>query len=132
MKDKDEFKYHVVEDHPFDEVGSTFSTLRKIQWGIGQDEEPDPNKVKLENRNWRLQDNKEICKKGFTFMTEEGPHALTNTLVENGYGRTKDVLKLLSERDDFRESVETLYSDDSVREGDYFDPRSLLLPSEEE
>lgn len=131
MRDE-EFKYHVVEDYPFDEVGSTFSSVRKIQWGIGQDEEPDPSKVKLEIRNWRLQDNKEICKKGFTFMTEEGPHALVNTLVDCGYGRTKDVLKRLSERDDFRESVETLYSDDSVKEGDYFDPRSLLFADEEE
>ena len=67
-----------------------------------------------------------MADKGFSFLTEEGPHELTKVLLEEGYGHTKDVLNIIRTRDDFEESVNTLY-DELPTDGEYFDPRKALL-----
>ena len=64
--------------------------------------------------------------KGFSFLTEEGPHELTDVLISNGYGHTKDILELLRDRDDFEESVKSIYGSDKD-DDEYFDPREALL-----
>lgn len=122
------FEYHVLEgsDKVFDEKGSTFLAMRRVAWGVPQDEEPEEGKTKLELRRWHIRDNKEQADKGFSFLTEEGPHELTKVLLEEGYGNTKDVLNIIKDRDDFKDSVSTLFDDDNPS-GDYFDPRSILL-----
>ena len=120
------FEYHVEEDHVFDEKGSTFLAMRKIAWGVAQNEEVDPEKLHWELRKWRMIDGEEMANKGFGFLTEEGPHELTKTLLEQGFGHTKDVLNAIKDRDDFREAVENM-SVDSDTSGEYFDPRSMLL-----
>lgn len=124
------FDYHVVSDRVFDEKGSTFLAMRRIAWGVPQNEEPDPDKVKLELRKWNIRDGKEMANKGFSFLTEEGPHELTNALLEEGFGHTKDVLNIIKTRDDFREAVENM-SVDGDASGEYFDPRSMLLEEAE-
>lgn len=130
MKDfeKKEIKYHVFESDTFDERGETFLALRKIQWGVGQDEEGDPEKAKLEIRKWNMRNGKEMANKGTAFLTEDGPHELTKLLLSKGYGDTKESLRILSERDDFEESVKNLFNDEpSDDDGEYFNPREYLL-----
>lgn len=118
----------------FDEKGSMFLALRRIQW-CNNNTEPDRSKSKLELRKWMVGENgEEKANKGFAFLTEDGPHELSHILVKNGFGKTKTILKELKKRDDFKESVENLYneeSDDSDEE-DFFDMRSALLQEEPE
>lgn len=120
------FEYNVQKDHVFDEKGGTFLALRQIAWGCPQNEEPDPEKVHWELRRWRMRDGKEMADKGFSFLTEDGPNELVNTMLEEGFGNTKDVLNIIKNRDDFKDAVENMSVDGDVT-GEYFDPRSLLL-----
>ena len=115
-------------DEVFDEKGQSFLALRKVQW-CSKGAEPDSSKAKLEIRKWVASPDggKDIANKGCAFLTEEGPHELTKVLVKNGYGKTKDLLLEIKKRDDFKESVENLYTDDEKSDGIYFDARSALL-----
>lgn len=120
-------------DIVFDEKGSRFLTIRKVQW-VNKGEEPDESKAKLEMRKFTIgKEGEEICGKGIAFLTEDGPNNLTKELVENGFGSTKEILQSLSRREDFKETVEHLGEDenDSVGE-DFFDMRSVLLQAAEE
>jgi hypothetical protein len=125
-----EFKYAIVDniDYTLEEQGNQFTALRKIRWG-------DSDKEYLEMRRWRnTPDGGEQAAKGCTFMTDEGPANLINALIELGYGNTKEVLGKLSDRTDFRKSLNSLLGkddelyDDSVGtlEDDYYDPKSLI------
>lgn len=125
--EKKEIKYHVFESDTFDERGETFLALRKIQWGVGQDEEGDPSKAKLEIRKWNMRNGKEMANKGTAFLTEEGPNELTKLLLSKGYGGTKENLQILSKREDFRDAVTNLFSEEPSDDGEYFDPREYLL-----
>ena len=119
------FYMHDNMDEIFDEKGNTFLAMRKIQW-CKPDAEPDPDKAKLELRKWHMKSEGETPGKGFSFLTEEGPHELTDVLISNGYGHTKDILELLRDRDDFEESVKAIYGSDKD-DDEYFDPREALL-----
>lgn len=125
-----EFKYAIVDniDYTLEEQGNQFTALRKIRWG-------DSDKEYLELRRWRnTPDGGEQAAKGCTFMTDEGPANLINALIELGYGNTKEVLGKLSDRTDFRKSLNSLLGkddelyDDNVGtlEDDYYDPKSLI------
>jgi hypothetical protein len=125
-----EFKYAIVDniDYTLEEQGNQFTALRKIRWG-------DSDKEYLEMRRWRnTPDGGEQAAKGCTFMTDEGPANLINALIELGYGNTKEVLGKLSDRTDFRKSLNSLLGkddelyDDNVGtlEDDYYDPKSLI------
>ena len=129
--DDKKFEYNVQKERVFDEKGSTFLAMRQIAWGVGQDETPDPEKVHWESRRWRMRDGKEMADKGFSFLTEEGPHELTNALLNEGFGRTKDVLTILRKRDDFKETVENMANDGDAT-GEYFDPRAMLMEEDDE
>lgn len=111
-----------------EEKGNQYAALRKVQW-LKEDEQPDPNKGKLELRKWIIdKDGTEKANKGFTFMTPEGPHQLTETLVKNNYGDTANILDSISKRDDFSDAVNHV-SNDKEQEGDgeFFDMRNALL-----
>ena len=119
-------------DAIFDERGSQFLSMRKVQW-VKEGNEPDPTKAKLELRKWVVgPDGVEKANKGMTFLTEEGPHELAKTLVHHGFGKTKDILLELKTRDDFMESVNTLFEGEDTGSGEYFDMRSALLAEDEE
>ena len=114
-------------DGIFDEHGTMFLTMRKTQW-VEDGENPDPEKAKLELRKYRVTAEGERPDKGFSFLTEDGPHELVNVLIENGYGDTREVLLKLRERENFKEVVETLFeSPEENTDGEYFDMRSVLL-----
>jgi hypothetical protein len=121
--------YHIFDDFniPFDEKGSTCGTLRRVQW-VKDGEEPDESKAKLELRKIYINSSGERTGKGYTFSTPEGPSELTIGLIENGFGNTKDILKSISKRSDFKEVVENFGNDDDDNSsGEVFDMRDLLL-----
>lgn len=115
-----------------EERGNQYTAIRKVQW-IKEGEDPDPTKGKLEIRKWMIQkDGSEQANKGVVFMTENGPNQLTEILVKNNYGDTKNIIKSLLKRENFKESLQNLDNDDtSDNSGDYFDMRDMLLSYEE-
>ena len=117
------FYTHDNMDEIFDEKGNTFLAMRKIQW-CKEGVEPDPDKAKLELRKWHMSAEGEIAGKGFSFLTEEGPHELVNALISNGYGHTNEIIDLLKQRDDFNESVVCNKED---QDDEYFDPRETFM-----
>ena len=128
--DKDvSINYKVFKDFgiQFDEKNKSFGTIRVAQW-YKAGTEPDESKAKLEIRKFTEGPEGERALKGYTFSTPEGPHELTEAMVKIGYGDTKKILKELSTREDFRDSVENINSDDdNDTDGEMFDMRSLLL-----
>lgn len=125
-----QFKYSIIEDidYTFEEKGNQFGAVRKIQWG-------DSDKSYLEIRKWRnAPDGSEQAAKGYTFMTEEGPSELTKTLLNLGFGNTREVIDILNNRDDFRKSLNSVLGKEDelfdaeigTLEDDYYDPKELL------
>ena len=121
------------DDHIFDEKGSKFLSLRKIQWITKDTDTEDESKSRLELRKWIVKpDGTEMPNGGFGFLTENGPDELTKLMVNQGYGKTKDILSGIVKRKDFEETVKNYEKSDEDKEG-YFDMRSLLsLSSEDE
>lgn len=125
-----EFRYSIVDgiDSPFEEQGNQFSAFRKIRWG-------DNENTHYEIRRWRNNpDGTEQCAKGFTFMTEEGPAELIGVLIGHGFGETRSIIKKLSEREDFRQALNSvLGKDDELYdpeagnlEDNFYDPKQLI------
>ena len=113
-------------DAIFDEKGSQFLALRKIQW-VKEGNEPDESKAKLEIRKYRVTDEGEVPLKGVAFLTEDGPHELTHTLIREGFGKTKDIIKTISDRDDFEETLKHINDEEEVlTDGELFDMRSVM------
>lgn len=126
----DNYKYSIIDNinYIIEEQGNQFTALRKIRWGTS-------DKEYLELRRWRnTPDGKEQAAKGCTFLTEEGPSELVNSLIDLGYGNTKEVIKKLSDRENFRQSLNSvlgkddeLYDEESgTLEDNYYDPNELL------
>lgn len=128
-KDYGSIKYKIFDgmDNIFDEKGSTFLAMRRVGWYSADKPEPPIEKSKWELRKWQANEaGEDIPNKGFSFLTDEGPHDLAKLLVHNGYGHTKDILIELKDRDDFEESVKHMY-DDNIDGEEYFDARTALL-----
>jgi len=128
-KDNIGYKLYGDLDMIFDEKGSTFLAMRKVAW-FNKDKgiEPSEEKAKLDMRKWTANDNgNDIPLKGFSFLTEEGPHSLTEALVDNGYGKTPKLLNSLKKREDFEESVKHMYDEEDESGTEYFDARADLL-----
>lgn len=122
-------KYEIFRDYniSFDEKGSTCGTVRLVQW-VKDGAEPDINKAKLEIRKIYTSGVEEKTGKGYTFATENGPHELVEGLLGAGFGGTKECLRKLAKRDDFKDAVENINADDDGDEdGEMFDMRDLLL-----
>ena len=111
-------------DAIFDERGSAYLALRRIQW-VKEGSEPDESKAKLEIRRWRVSDEGERAERGVAFLTDEGPNELAKVLVHEGFGKTKDILSELRRREDFKEVVEN-FNNNTEDSGEYFDMRSLF------
>lgn len=131
----DEYKYTIIDDVNtiFEEKGNQFGAIRKIRWG-------DSDKEYLEVRKWRnTPDGGEQATKGYTFMTEEGPGELAKGLLELGYGNTREILTTLSERENFRKSLNSVLGkgdelfdeSEGTLEDDYFDPKSFITGDDE-
>ena len=111
-----------------EEKGNQFTALRVVEW-LKEGEEPNKEKGKLELRRWIIEkDGTERANKGLVFMTKEGPHQLTETLVNNGFGDTKNIIKGVLNRDDAKDSITNLFNDnEEFSDGEYFDMRDMLL-----
>ena len=111
-----------------DEKGNMALMLREVAWN-GRD-------YHLELRKWIVDVDKEQPMKGCTFITEEGPNNLVDTMVKHGYGNTRNILHELSSRDSFEEVLVSVIgkqkvdkakdTEVTITEDDYFDPKSLL------
>ena len=122
-------RYHIFKDYniPFDEKGTTYGTVRKVQW-IKEGNEPDEDKAKIEIRKVYTSGAEEKVGKGYTFSTPEGPGELVSGLIEAGFGETKNILKSVRKREDFADAVANINNDeDDNSDGDMFDMRDLLL-----
>lgn len=96
----------------FEEKGNQYSAIRKVQW-VNEDKQQEPNEdmAKLEIRRWMVSEDGDIGMKGFTFMTEEGPHNLVETMVTAGYGNTSTLIQNIVNRADFSSSIAELNGD---------------------
>lgn len=93
------YTIHDEFDKVFDEKGNTFLALRKISWG-------EKSQPKFDLRKWYIgKDGIETVGKGFSFLTEEGPHDLTHVLLESGFGNTKKIIDNIKDRDDFNSAL---------------------------
>lgn len=110
----------------FDEKGSTWGSVRKVQW-IKEGQEPDESKAKIEIRKFTQTSEGERMMKGYTFSTPEGPGELVIGLIDNGFGETKSILRSVRKRDDFLEAAKTINEDNDDSDGETFDMRDLLL-----
>lgn len=113
-----------------EEKGSSFIRLAQMAWGVSDDEECDPEKIRVDIRKYHTNsDGKEIMGKGVSFMTQDGPNELVHCLLEEGYGETEKSLKILKKRKDFKDAVFHVNGqnspDDDVDET--FDLREYLL-----
>jgi hypothetical protein len=100
---KGEFKFETDPncDYIFDEKGNTFLAMRKVKWG-------DSPEFKLDLRRYYSTATGERMDKGFSFLTEDGPNELINSLLKEGYGNTRDMLNTLKDRNDFMVSLVTI------------------------
>jgi hypothetical protein len=125
---------HIFKDYgiTFDEKGSTWGTVRKVQWLKG-DKEPDETKAKIEIRKFTQTSEGERMMKGYTFSTPEGPGELVVGLINSGFGDTKEILRSVRKRKDFLDAAKTINEDgDENDSGETFDMRDLLLGYSEE
>lgn len=111
---------------------NSFLALRKLRWKSS-------GPFRLDIRKWYVNnEGEEIAGKGVSFMTEEGPSNLVETLLSHGYGDTRKTLDSLKDREDFLVSVKEIITEndmdlDSVKienidslDGEYYDPKSIL------
>ncbi len=118
-----EFKYEIVDnfDKLIDEKGNSFISLRKLTFNDNPD-------VKLDLRKYYSTATGERMYKGVSFLTEDGPNELTHVLVEEGYGDTEKLVRLLAKR----QGVEL--PEEEVNNEEYFDIRDIFdsIESEED
>ena len=120
---------HIFKDYgiTFDEKGSTWGSVRKVQW-LKADKEPDESKAKIEIRKFTQTSDGERMMKGYTFSTPEGPGELVVGLINAGFGNTKEILREVRKRDDFLESAKHINeNNEDDYSGEMFDMRDLLL-----
>ena len=124
-----DFSYEVVDDFDYiiDEAGNRTINLRKIRFG-------ESDKVKLDLRSYYINETGERMGKGVSFLTEEGPHTLVETMSRLGYGHTKGILEGIKDRSDFKPALNTVlgkeseFYDEEAGElnEEYFDPNALV------
>lgn len=137
MRDS-EIKVDILEggiNEVFDEnnKSNAFLALREIRWN-------ENSSYKLDIRKWFTSSTgDEIPGKGVSFMTEEGPHTLTEALLAHNYGRTQQVIESIKNREDFlpcvKDALDRLGSDlscritvEKVEDEDtvFYDPKEIL------
>lgn len=90
------FKYKIDEslNDIFYEQGNTYFALRKISWG-------DSDNYKVDIRKYYSSaSGEETMSKGVS-LSDEATDSLTESLVKNGYGNTKEMLKLIMKRENY-------------------------------
>ena len=122
VRDNTEFTMDILEgfDYIIEESGNSSLNLRKVSWN-GREH-------KLDLRKWNYQDGQERAMKGVT-LSDDGADELSAVLVEQGYGNTKRLLKALTKREEYSDSMNHLNDvDEEIDDGseEYYDPSELL------
>ena len=113
----------------FDEKAGSFGAVRLSQW-YKKGTEPDENKAKYEIRKFSIDKDgvTEIPNKGVSISSKEAMDDLTDGLVDKNFGNTRNILKSVSKRDDFKDTLNNINNDpDDNSDGELFDMRNLLL-----
>lgn len=110
-----------------DERNNSILALREVAWNGRQ--------FHLELRKWIVDETGDKPMKGTSFLTEDGPNNLVNTMTKLGFGTTEKILTNIKYRDDFEDSLVKVIGKKKVSkakeetieisEDDYFDPESL-------
>ncbi len=119
--ESEKFTYKVGDiDEVVDSKGNSVILLRKIAWG-------ENGKEKLELRRWFIDINEEKAFRGVSFLTDDGPNNLVNVLLDKGFGKTDEVLKVLSTRNDFKDALDSLNKPKNTKKSSrYSDPKDIL------
>jgi len=131
-----ELCYKVFKDFNilFDEKAGSFGSVRLAQW-YKKGNEPDETKAKIEIRKFSIDKDgsTEIPGKGISISSKEAADDLTDGLVDKNFGHTRNILKSISKREDFKETLDNINKDpDDNSDGELFDMRDLLLNIEAE
>lgn len=84
------YEYDERLDKVVDEKANQFISVRFAKWKEDQD-------FQLEIRRFALSEDRETPLKGVRFLTDNGPHELTTTLVENGFGMADELVDTIIE-----------------------------------
>lgn len=99
-----------------EEGNNTSINLRKVYWEDAKNPKEDP-KAKYELRKYTInKDGIEVPSKGVTFLSEEGPDLLVETLIEAGFGRTENILRSIVRRPDAEEIVRLIADEDESKQ----------------
>lgn len=111
-----------------DERANSTIMLREVAWNGRQSH--------LELRKWIIDENGDKPMKGVSFLTEDGPHNLVETMAKLGFGKTENILKNIKDREDFDEELVKLLGKKKINEvkekeviitkDDYYDPESII------
>ncbi len=134
--DGSDLQYKIFKDFNilFDEKAGSYGSVRLAQW-YKAGAEPNPDKAKYEIRKINIKNDGsgEIPGKGVSISSKEAMDDLTDGLVKNDFGNTRNILKSISGREDFKETLENINKDpDDETDGELFDMRSLLMNIEPE
>ena len=109
-----------------EEKGQQLLRIAQIAWNVGDDEEVEPDKIKLDIRKYRTDaDGNEVMGKGVSFMTPEGPHELVHIMLEEGFGDTEKRIRILKDRYDFKQAAASAYGE-KTDDDSTFDLRDFL------
>lgn len=103
-----EFKYDVNPelDEVIEETGNQFVALRLLSINDGA--------MAYDIRSYYNTENGERMGKGCRIKTREGMDTLTNKMLEHGFGDTKECVKILKQREDFKEALAGNLSEDEA------------------
>lgn len=112
-----------------DERSNSTIMLREVAWNGRQSH--------LELRKWIIDEKGDKPMKGVSFLTEDGPHNLVDTMSKLGFGHTGNILKNIKDREDFDEELvkllgkkkieEVKNEEVNISEDDYFDPENIIV-----
>lgn len=114
-----------------EESRNSYIALRKIKWR--PEWEP-----KLDIRKWFIDSTgREVVGKGVSFSTEKGPEKLLESLINLNIGKTDQILRTLSSREDFLDAFSKVFQVDDdgyihIQQSEtsnelVFDPKDVLL-----
>lgn len=101
------------------EYENSYIALRRVKWF--------DNDYKLELRKWTSSTHGETPGKGITFNGDEDLSELVETLIENGYGDTQTVQKLINKRSGNEEENNKPTNPIIIGNGDgFYDPKDIF------
>ena len=118
-------------DRVIEERGNTMIMLRTTSWN--------GRPAKTEVRKWTINGDGEERAGGGCGLSPQGCDSLTTALIEEGYGKTDEILEALKPREDLASSINKVLGNipgieidpSEYKDEDYFDPNQLFGGSED-